>query len=343
MATIDLYKTRDMLEPLEYSHVPGGFLLTTFVNGVETHNTETIDIDIERNGKKMASFVSPVREGVVVTKEGFETRTHKIPYLKQKRPFTAQEALMRQPGNTVYQGQTPRSFADMEMGKTLAEFDQMFFRREEWMAAQAMQTGKVVIDGEGVSYEVDFGMKAGHLPVLSGTAQWTGADAAIRDNLADWAEIVFDDSGIDPTDAILGKDAARAMMANEDFVSALDTRRVDLGQIDVRKLPNGVRYWGFDKTSGLDLWEYTEKYYDEAADEMKYLIDPKKVVLASQGLRFTRHYGPIQDVETNFIGARYPSNWVEGGQTKTMWVGLQSAPLVALHQIDGVLCAQVIA
>lgn len=338
---IDMYKTRDMLKALEYIHVPGDFLLSTLVTGVETHDTDTVDIDIERNGKKMAPFVNPVREGIVITKEGFETRTHKIPYIKLKQKTTAQEALKRRAGRTMYDGQTPASYANKEMGKGLAELDQMIFRREEWMLAQAIQTGKVLVEGEGVgSYQVDFGMKASHLPVLTGTDLWSDNAADIQADLSDWADLVYDDSGRSANMAIVGRDASKAMLRNEGFIGALDRRRIDRGEIKIERLPKGVKYFGFDRESGLDLWGYTEKYWNGSA--FVDLIDPKKVVVIAQGARCERHYGAIQNVETDFIGPRWPDNWITKDPS-VHWISLESAPLVAFHEIDAVVCAQVLA
>lgn len=341
--SIDLFKTRDMLKVLEQTHTPGDFLLTNFVSPVpEFHDTNKIDIDVVKNGKKMAPFVSPIREGMVLTKEGFNTRTHTIPYTKVKRPTTAQQALNRAPGTTVYNGQSPLDFANREMGKTINEIDQMIFRLEEKMAADALQTGKIQVVGEGVSYEIDFGMAASHLVTLAGADLWSAATAEINNDLTVWADLIYDDSGINASDVILGKTAAKNMLGNAAFIGALDRRRIDRGEINVRRLPKGVKYYGTDRESGLDIWGYTEQYYDTGTSSFKPLIDDKKVVVIGGGLRFTRHYGAIQNIKTNFVGPRYPSNWFTDDPAEH-WVMLESAPLIALHQPDAVVCATVLA
>lgn len=339
---MDIYKTKDLLSALEYVHVPGDFLLTTLVTGTENHDTDIIEIDIERNGKKMAPFVSPMREGVVVTREGFQTKTHKIPYIKLKTKHTAQEALRRRAGSTVYQGATPAQFISKEVGKDLKKLDNMIFRREEWMLAQGIQTGIVPVIGEGVSYAIDFDMKATHKPVLTSTDVWDNAAADIQGDLDTWATLVYDDSGMTATGAILGSAAARAMLNSNEFNASLDRRRIDRGEIKPERLPKGVKYYGFDRESGLDLWGYSEKFYDDASGTMMPLIDPKNVIVFAAGARVERHYGMIQNVETDFIGPRWPDNWVEKDPS-VHWLSLESAPLVAPHQIDCFLCAKVLA
>jgi len=340
--SISMYKRRNMLAVLEQIHVPGSFLLDTFVNGMETHDTRTIDIDVVRNGKKMAPFVSPVREGKVISKEGFKTLTHTIPYIKIKREWNPEQALTRRAGLTVYDGQTPQQFISSEMGKTLKEFDDMIFRREEWMAAQMIQTGKVVVSGEGQDWEINTGMATSHLPVLTGVDLWSASTADIQADLVNWAQKVYADSGLNATDAILGSEASAAMLRNEGFIGALDRRRIRRGEIDIQKLPKGVKYFGEDLESGLSLWGYNEGYYDEDTSSTKELIDPKKVVVIAKGLRFTRHYGMISEVDINFVGPRFPKTWVTEDPS-TRWLMLQSSPAVINHQPDAVVCATVLA
>lgn len=339
--SIDAYKTRDLLRVLEQTHIPGDFLLSTFATEVEMHDTDTIDIDIVRHGKKMAPFVSPVREGAIVKHEGFETRTIKIPYTKMKSPITAQQALYRRPGMTVYNGQTAKGMADEMAGKKITELDQMIFRLEEKMASEALQTGKVVVSGEGIGYEIDFGMKSSHLVSLTSTARWSETSTADpQGNLKTWSDLVYLDSGLPATDAILGANAAKDLLNNSTVGAALDRRRIDRGEIVVSRLPKGVIYYGYDRESGLDLWGYNEQWYDEANTTFTPLIDAKKVVVLARGMRFTRHYGAIQNVKVDFMGPRFPSSWITEDPS-ALWVMLESAPLVALHQPDAVVCATV--
>lgn len=343
MATIDLYETRDMLAVLEQTHEPGDFLLTRFVNSSpEFHPTNKIDIDIIRNGKKMAPFVSPLREGVIIESEGFSTRTHTIPYIKMKMRTTAQEFLKRNPGQTMYGGMTAKSHADKKAGKDIKNLDEMIFRREEWMAAQNIQTGQIVIKGEGIDYVIDVGMRPSHLPVLGAGFRWNESTADIQDDFNTLANLCYDDSGLNADIALCGRTAAKEMLRNESFIGALDRRRIDRGEISVKRLPKGVRYYGFDRESGLDIYGYTEQYWDETGQQFVDLIDPKKIVVGSTSARFTRHYGAIQNVETDHMGPRWPDNWVTKDPS-VHWISLESAPIVVLHQPDAYACMTVLA
>jgi hypothetical protein len=341
-----LYTTKAMLKALNQVHKPKGFLLNTFVKGgTENHTEKTVEIDIVRHGKKMAPFVSPIRQGIVLEKEGYETRTHTIPYIKIKQPTEAQEVFQRLPGNTIYdQNMSPAKFVAQSMKKTLKEIDEMIWRTEEKMASDAMQTGKVIVSGKGLEYQIDFGMKSTHLPDISLVAgdRWDAETADIKGQLEDLGDLVSDDSGLNASDVILGHSVARAMLKNPSYIGSLDRRRIDRGEIKISRLPDGVKYLGFDRDSGLDMWTYNEKYFDEDSQTYKYLIDPKKIVVGSRNAMFKRHYGLIQNVQSAYVGPRFPTNWIENDPS-VHYMMIESAPLVALHQPDAFVCAKVLA
>lgn len=341
MANIDLYSTREMLDALEQRHVPGSMFMDTFVKETNFHATDTIDLDSFDHGKKMAGFVAPEREGQVIQNEGYSTRTHKIPYVKEKKIYTAKDLNIRQMGNHVYQPNAGgRSFVGMKIGEAIAELDDRIMRLEEWQTAQAIQLGEISISGQGYNYKVEFGMDTSHKITAVGTDLWTDSAATIQQDLDDWATLVYDDSGLTADIAIMGSTALKNFMSHSKVVASLDTRRIDLGLIDPKRLPKGVKYIGYDKMSGLEIYAYTEKYWNGSA--FVELMDPKKVVVASTQARVTREYGAILDLETDFIGARFPKNWIKEDPS-VLTVMLQSAPLILNRQPDAFVVAQVIA
>lgn len=343
MSTIDLFETRTLLRALEQMKPAKTFLLDTFFSSQETSNSEHVDIDIIKGKRKLAPFVSPRMEGKAVDRLGFSTRTYKPPYIKPKMVTTAEDILKRQAGDHIYAGaQSPAQQAAAQVGRDLAYLDEIITRREEWMAAQLLQTGKVSIVGDGVDDEIDFAMDSSHIVTLGGTDIWS--DTTYATPLADlrtWRRLILKDSGLNSTDVIMGTDAIDAFLSHPDLANGLDTRRIDLGQIDPRQVPAGAIYYGRIKDVAMDLWVYDEWYYDEDAAEDKPLIDSKKVVLGSTQARTARHYGAIQDLEAVASVPRFPKSWtVEDPSARFIMV--QSAPLVALHQVDAFVCAKVL-
>jgi Phage major capsid protein E len=339
---IDMFQTRTMLRAIEQIKTPALWLRDTIFGSVETHTTKYVDIDIQRGNRKIAAYVSPLLQGKVVTREGFETNTYEPPYTKEKMITTAQDFLTRDMGTNVYSGgSTPNQKAQKQLGKDLRSLMTRVDRTEEVQAAEAIQTGIVTAVGDGIQATINFGMLSSHKPVLTGTDKWD--DLANSDPLADlkvWKNLVKKDSGLVPRDVIMGENAIAYLIRNTTVKSLMDNRRITMGEIKPDTLPDGVTYWGHLNEANLDVWEYTEWYYDIVAATDLPLIDPDKVIMWSRGARATRHYGMIQDLKANFVVPRFAKSWEEEDPSARMLL-MQSAPLLAPHQIDGFLCATI--
>jgi hypothetical protein len=347
--SVELYEPRRMLASLEQRQIPFSFFLDTFFQEEDVSATEAIDIDIDRGGKRiMAAFVNPKLQGQQVERRGYKTRSYKPPYVKPKRVTTAVDAMKRQMGeNLVNSGVNPAMRAAKLIGKDLGELDDMIWRREEWMAACAVQTGTIIVQGEGVEDEIDFDMLDTHKIVLSGTARWSQyTTAKPLQNLRNYSvDIIQEDSGLVPGIAVFGRDAWDDFMSCESVVgtatgskSLFDMRAIDVGRIDPRPLAaGGVTYQGYVKEINMDLYTYAGKFWNDKTNTSEWLMHPDKVLIGCTDARCVRHYGPIQDLESLIPVRRFPKTWIEKDPSVRMLM-VQSAPLVANHQPDAFVC-----
>jgi len=340
---IDLFDTRIMLTALEQMKPVRTFFLTTFFRASETSQTAYVDIDIHKGKRRLAPFVSPVQQGKVVERLGYTTRSYKPPYIKPKMVTTAADILKREMGTTIYSANDgPAQRAARQIGKDLRTLDEMITRREEWMAAQLLQSGQVHVLGEGIDEIINFGMSADHIITLGGTDVWSNAASTPLEDLRAWRRIIAKDSGINPDTVVMGADAADAFLDHADVQNKLDTRRIDLGLIDPAILATGAIYYGRIKDVGVDLYVYDEWFVDDSTDTEGPLMPAKKVIMGSTQARTARHYGAIQDLDATGAVARFPKSWTEDDPS-ARFIMLQSAPLVAMHQVDGFVCVQVLA
>ena len=338
---MDLFDTRTMLAALEQMLPAQSFLLDTFFRTVETSQTKYVDIDIQKGKRRLAPFVNPRLEGKVIEKRGFQTFTYAPPYIKPKMVTTAEEILKRQLGQTIYStGMGPAQYAQQQLGRDLAELDEMILRREEWMAAQALQTGKIPVVGEGVDDEIDFLMAANHLITLSGTSLWSNAASTPIENLEDWSERILQDSGLTVDTIIMGKAAARAFINNTDVQKKLNLLQMQIALVAPQKIKMGARYIG-TVNSVADIYVYHEWFYDEISGTEKPMLDTNKVMMGSTQARCTRHYGAILDLDAAGAVPRFPKSW-KSEDPSGRFLMIQSAPLPAPHQIDGFVCAKVL-
>jgi hypothetical protein len=334
-----------MLRALELVMPLRTFLRDVFFSNVEQHESDTIDIDVVKGGRRLAPFVSSSAAGKAKEKKGYETHTFKIPYIKELITFTAHDLLTRDPGKTVYDmlgSANERAIA--KMAKEMQESSNAIDRRIEWMCAQILQTGKVVCKGEGVEQTVDFSLPSDHNITLSGGALWTAASTADPlKNLREWKRILSK-KGKNLTDFILSPEAYDNFLSANKISGAsglFNQNQINLGKIDPQQLGNGATYIGRITEIGVDLWMYEEYFSDDTANGTeKPLINAGNVIGISRASNRILHYGAIKDLDCVASVPKFPKAWREENPS-AMLGALQSAPLPAAHDIEGIIVAKV--
>jgi Phage major capsid protein E len=344
---IDLYDQRTLLQAMEQKPPVRTFLMDTFFKNTVQSYTEKVDIDIIKGKRRVACYVSPVKEGHVVKRDGYSTNTYTAPYIKEKIPAKAGLAFKRLAGETLYSGVSPMERINKIIADELSELDDMITRAEEIQAAQGLFTGHVIVkDENGIQKDdIDFQLDGTHNLTLSGSNLWSATDFkknALLAQFRTWRKLLIRDSGIAPTDIVLGTDTADkfiAVLDPDDETSGISSVRVDRGQINPQNLPGGVTYWGFFAELGCDIWSYDEYYLSGSSTVA--MVPEKKVWMGSRNARFDKNYGVIQDLDSMVPVARFPKSWDEKDPS-IRWLMLQSAPLMAPHQVDSFLVAQVL-
>lgn len=340
---ISMFDTRTILKALEQQPKPKTFLRDMFFSGdPEYSDTAKVDIDIVKGRKIMAPFVSPVLEGKVLADQGFTTKTFEAPLLKPKKKTTAEDILKRLPGEPLYSGMSPDERAGIKLGKDLAELNDSIDRRIEWMCAQALFEGKIAVAGEGVNYEIDFGVPS---EVLTGSALWDADGSNPIDTLRSIFGSVVKASGVNPDTVILAEDVVPYFINHSAVQSLLDKRLINTGQIDPRQLPNGATYLGYINELGMNIYSYLDWYLDEAGDEQP-MVPAKKILVGSTRAQTTMNYGAVTIKDDNGEMATYmidkvPHSWVSDDPV-VRWVQLLSRPLPVPTQVDAFYVAQVI-
>jgi len=340
---IDIFQTRVMVAAMRQEKKTGRFLLDTLFSRVDTHDTETVDIDIIKGKRRMAPFQTPRVEGKLVEKLGFTTNSYKPAYIKPKKVLEASEIIEnRTAGQNVYAMQTPQQRATLKLAQELNELEDMITRREEWMCAQQLVNGYVDVVGDGVNYRVDFNLDPNHKVVLAGTDIWTDTAAEPNKDLATWARLISKDAGVSANMLIGNSTTIGTYIEHPNVKESLNTRRIDLGMIKPEDLGDGVSYFGQIAVDGkvLDVYSYDEWYVDDAGVE-RSMIPDGQVVLTSTKADFRRHYGAIRDKKAGYAALpRFPKTW-EQEDPSMEFLMVQSAPLPAIHQVDAIVSAKV--
>jgi hypothetical protein len=338
---MDIFEPREMTEALLESKSPKMWLRDRYFSNVKTHATSKVDIMIMEGSRKLAPYVSPRSEGVVMDKYAKKAETYEPPLLKPKDYTSAQDILKSvSTGDTIYNSESPEVRAGKQLNEDLLRMDEAIDRAEEVQARQALFDGKIVVKGKGVDDEVDFQFSAAQKPVLTGTALWTHADATPLEDIQTWKKIPGKAGGAVPTDIVMGADAFDAFMAHDSVKEAFDNRRIVEGQIDFEELAPGVTYVGRLSRAGLDIFTYDDYYFDDVADDDVPMVPVDKVLLCTPNADFRRHYGVIPEMPP--IEAQRYVKSEEKFDPAAREVIIQSAPLCVPHQKNSIVVGKVV-
>ena len=339
---MDIYSTAALNRLVQSLKRPQSALLTTFFGEIETSDTEQILFDVENKKRRIAPFVSPLREGKLVEDEGYVTKSFTPAYIKDKRVHDPNKALKRAAGESVGGDQTPLNRHQANLARSSADQLDMLTRRKEVMASEVLRTGKVTISGEGYpTVVVDFGRNAAHTVALTTTARWGESGVKPLENIEDWTATVLQNSGAVIRDVVMDTQAWRLFRADADVQKNLDTRPLSASADAVVALQFAKLGMSFKGQLGeLRFWVYQDWYVDENGVEQKMIPD-YTVILASPDVDGVQHHGAIRDEAAGLQPLEFFSkSWVVEDPSRRILL-MQSAPLLVPYRPDATFCATV--
>lgn len=338
--TINIYSTRTMLKAVSLMKPTNTFLLNTFFPNYETVVTEEVDVDFKKGKRKMAPFVAPRIGGKVMDRQGFETKTYRVPKIAPERVISFDDIKYRSLGESLYSSKTPDERARELLATDIIELDDYITRREEWMCREVLFNGKVVMIGEGVEQEVDY--KFTNKEVLTGGAVWTETTAKPLEDLKRWRLEVIQKTGKAPNVCVFESSVVDAFINNEDVQKLMDIQRLNVGSIEPSIQNDAITFVGKLPSLGLEIYSYDEWYIDDEGAEQP-MVPEGHILMATKGVN-KRIYGAVTQIENeNFVtieGTRIPKSWVDK-DNEVRKLRLSSRPLPVPEDVDGWYVAQV--
>lgn len=312
-----------------------------------TFDTEFIEFEKMHETRKLAPFVRPTTQGKPMGSEGSEVRRFKPAYIKPKDSVQPARLIRRQPGEiSLPQPQSIEARFNAAKAEILRVQRVAIERRWEWMAAQAIINGSVVIAGEDYpSVTVDFGRDASHtVPLLGAGFRWNESGADIIGDIEGWRDLCRKAKFGGGTNRLtVGTDVWEAMRKNGDLLKLLDTQiRGTNGAFETGVREGGdVEYVG-RLSSSLDLYVYSDYYQDASGTEQPFMSS-KDVVLTGPGVDGVRAFGAILDSKANLQPTPiFPKMW-EQEDPSGVFIMSQSAPLMVPLNPNNTLKATVLA
>lgn len=346
---ISIFETRTMMQAIERMAPLNTFIRDTFFPNRPTFHTKKVDVDFKKGSRRLAPFVHPVIGGKVMEHRGYQTESYVPPLVAPDKVTLASDLNNRLPGESIYSTRTPEERSQEILANDLAELDETITRREEWMCAQAIFTGKIPVVGEGINEIIDFQFT--NKETLSGADLWTDATSDPIEYIKQKYTLVQKNGLVNPNILILAHDVQAAFLKHPKVKDYVDKSKYDLAVISPRQLPNGVTYIGTINELALDIYQYNAWYLDDwtnpESPETKPLVPDGTMALLSTEANYSIYYGGIElaDEETKQIsiveGTRVPDSWVEKRPARRV-VNVSSRPIPVPHEIDSWYVATVI-
>lgn len=337
---IDIYSTRTMMKAISLMQPTRTFLLDTFFPNFETFVTETVEVDYKKGKRKMAPFVAPRIGGKVMDRQGFTTKTYKVPKIAPERVVTQDDINRRALGENLYSSKTPAERATELLATDLIELDDYITRREEWMCREVLLNGKLVMAGEGFEQVVDYEFT--NKEVLTGGALWTAGTSKPLEDLKRWRLAVIQKTGKAPNIVIMDSGVVDIFISHPEVKALLDIQRLNIGSIEPSIQNEAVTFVGKLPSLGVEIYSYDEWYLDDEGNEQP-MIPVGTVIMGSRGMN-KRIYGAHTQIENgSFVtieGTRIPKSWVDD-DNEVRKLRLVSRPLPVPEDVDGWYVAQV--
>lgn len=344
-----IYDTSTLVQVVPNLITAQNWLLDRFFPNVVTSDTEEVAIDVEAGARRMAPFCSPLVEGKLVESQRYQTKTFKPAYIKDKRAPDLRKPIKRQIGERIGGELSAAEREQFNLQNEMADQIDMINRRLEWMAAQALQRGKVLIKGEGYDpIEVDFGRSTDLTVALSGSDAWptviSDNNTKPTDDLEKWATLILQKSGVVVRDVVFTQKSWQAFQCDTKVAKSgvqmpllsPYNNAVNPGtQVDKGAIYKGR--WG-----NFDLWLYNDWFIDPDDNSEKPMLVDGNIIVSGEQMMGTRAFGAIMDPAFNYGPMAYaPKTWLQEDPAQRFLM-MQSSPIVIPSRVNACFCATVV-
>lgn len=336
----ELWETADLLDVsyADEAAPPDGFWRAMFPRQFNSTAQAIVFDDLPVRDRRLAPFVAPNVQGRVMKSRGRTMSSFSPAYVKPKHVVDPTKAIARRRGEPLG-GQNAGTLSleqrfDACVADNVRTERELIERREDWMAAQAVIYGEVVVSGEDYPTQtVDFKRDASLTVTLGGGMTWDDPDSTPLLDVRDVRKDAFTLGRAPTNKLIFGTDAWNAWAEHADVQNTLDNmKRGSESNYNATGMVDGspVEYMG--QISGpqgagrIDLWVYSNDYEDDDGSIVPFL-DPRDVVGVGGNLGGFMCYGAILDADAGLQALpRFPKMW-KNPDPSVVYTMTQSAPL----------------
>ena len=335
---VNIYETRTMMEAINQVKPARTFLKDTFFYKQETKLTAKVDVDIKKSKRKMAPFVSPRVGGVVITREGYETKSISTPKIAPERLLTLEDINLRNMGESIYSTKTPEQRSQETLASDLIELDECITRREEWMCRELLINGKIDVSEEtenGTPIEKEINFQFSNKKTLSGEDLWSDAKSDPITKLKEARKEIIKKTGQNPDIIVMDSESAEAFINHKKVKDHFNILNMKYGVIEPSIQVDGTTFYGKIPELGCELYSYDEWFVNDEGDETA-MIPRGTVIIAPKDLG-KMIYGAVTQMEQqDFItyeGTRVPKIYADT-KNECKNIRLTSRPVPVPFDVD---------
>lgn len=334
--SVGLYSTTELIGvQRKLKTRPDGFWLRLFTRTV-TSDKQEIQFDVvDSEDRRLAPFVAPNVQGRVMLEAGYTARTFKPAYVKPKHVIDPTKAIPRMAGEAIGGDMTLQQRYDAHLALALMSERESIERRWDWMAAQALQHGSVLVKGDDYpAVTVSFERHVNLTYTLTLNDRWGESSEDPLGDIATARKEAFVRGNAPITNLVFGINAWSSFLANQDVQDLLDNNtrgtQSDFNRSAAFSAGEPFEYVGsisgFNGGGRVDMWTYSNTYKDEDGTTGDYL-DPDHVVGFGGAINGFRFFGAILDRRSLRAVPMFPKTWFQEDPS-VEYCMTQSAPLM---------------
>lgn len=259
------------------------FLKDRYFPDGPVYYSEKALIEFKKKGRKIAPFVVPLVNGIVMEKDGYRTDVVDAPYIAPKRVITAKELEQKAFGESPESGKSPEQRENELESEFIDDNRISILRRHEKMCADILLTGQVIMKhyataedaAKGENY--DFKYLRFYEGEFKNKYKFTKKfkDMTTAEKIQEFYKMatVLRKRGVRATDIVMTSDVSMLLMSDKDFLEFYNKAKVNIGEISPTELPDGVVSNGSININGvvMTLFTYDEIYEDLDGEEKEIL------------------------------------------------------------------------
>lgn len=341
----DIYSTHSLLMAVEQISPIRTFLRDRYFptnNATDIFATDDVLVEYKDGSKKLAPFVSPIKGGVVMTREGYNMERYTPPFIAPRRILTIDDLKKKGFGEALFSQLTPQQRESVMLMKDADEMGEMISRREELMAAETMLNNGCVMRHYADDLtkceekEIRFYSEGSNPAVYTPAINWNQAGADIIGDIAVMIRLLTS-RGLPASELVVAPDVADTVINDPNIQKLLDIRNYNLGSVEPKLLPEGATIVCRVNILGrmIDVISYDEQYEADNGTTTQYIPAGKAILTAPAAGRTL--YGAVTQVEQydgqfHTYAARRVPKYLSSAEGNTRTLTITSCPLLIPNQ-----------